>query len=58
MPETSAFPTFYSRTTIKIKNMYTYTLSTSNIISHLPDNGLPRCFAVETSSFAVAAFLI
>jgi hypothetical protein len=49
---------FFTPTTITIKNMYTYPLSTANIISHLPDTGLPRCFVVETSNFAVAAFLI
>jgi len=58
MSEASAFQTFFSLTTITIKNMYTYPLSTENIFSHLPDTSLPRYFAAETSNFAIAAFLI
>ena len=33
-------------------------LGTANINAYFQDIGLPGCFAVETSDFAVAAFLI
>ena len=55
-------------TTVTIQNMYTYhchntkhvglPLGTANINVYFQDSGLPECFAVETSNFAVAASLI
>jgi len=33
-------------------------LGTVNINAYFQDTGLPECFAVEASNFAVAAFLI
>jgi len=46
-------------TTITVRNMYVrISLGTANISASSQETGLPGCFAVQTSNFVVATFLI